>query len=60
MVRSGAQVLTLIFSTTVTGVLTAVDGKQNFLHITQLSTPLYVYPETLVRVSDVLSVEIIP
>ncbi len=50
----------LFFSTTVTGILCGIDSKQEYLQMSQLSTPLYVYPETVVRISDVLTLEILP
>eukprot|EP01112_Ceratiomyxa_fruticulosa_P012433 TRINITY_DN3440_c0_g1_i2.p1 TRINITY_DN3440_c0_g1~~TRINITY_DN3440_c0_g1_i2.p1 ORF type:complete len:109 (+),score=23.57 TRINITY_DN3440_c0_g1_i2:100-426(+) len=53
-------ILHLHENTTVMGILCAIDAKQEYLQMSQLSTPLYLYPETLVRCSDVISLEVLP
>jgi hypothetical protein len=40
-------------STTVEGVVCAVDAAQEYLQMSGLVTPMYRYPEALVRTSDV-------
>jgi len=39
---------------TVSGVYCGTDGKQTHLQINNLTTPVYVYPSSLVRTSDIL------
>jgi len=45
--------------TTVTGIFCATDAKQTYLQISKLKTPMYIYPEALVRSSDILSLRIL-
>ena len=52
-----AEFLKRFCSTTVTGIYGGIDPQQEKLLISQLQTPLYLYPEGLVRVTDVLSVK---
>eukprot|EP00026_Physarum_polycephalum_P014013 Phypoly_transcript_14479.p1 GENE.Phypoly_transcript_14479~~Phypoly_transcript_14479.p1 ORF type:complete len:109 (+),score=18.32 Phypoly_transcript_14479:384-710(+) len=53
-------VLKMQENTTVTGVLTGITSNQSMLHLSQLATPIYVYPEAVVRVDDVLDLEVLP
>eukprot|EP01116_Phalansterium_solitarium_P020873 TRINITY_DN6315_c0_g1_i1.p1 TRINITY_DN6315_c0_g1~~TRINITY_DN6315_c0_g1_i1.p1 ORF type:complete len:117 (-),score=28.33 TRINITY_DN6315_c0_g1_i1:189-539(-) len=43
----------------VRGTLTAVDSRLSRIHVSQLQTPMFLYPEALVRTSDVVLVEVL-
>jgi len=52
-------VLKMQENTTVTGILSGIDSQQSKLHLSQLATPIYRYHETVVRVDDVLDLEVL-
>jgi Gem-associated protein 7 (Gemin7) len=52
--------LQLFDHTTVTGIFTAVPGDQSEIALEQLKTPMGVYPHARIRISDVISLVIIP
>eukprot|EP01114_Cavostelium_apophysatum_P010764 TRINITY_DN24882_c0_g1_i1.p2 TRINITY_DN24882_c0_g1~~TRINITY_DN24882_c0_g1_i1.p2 ORF type:complete len:105 (+),score=11.30 TRINITY_DN24882_c0_g1_i1:29-316(+) len=47
----------LLERTTVSGNFCAIDGKQEFIQLSQMQTPLYFYEEAVIRVRDCLSME---
>jgi hypothetical protein len=51
-------VLHLYENTTVRGILRALDAKQTAYLIAELATPIGIYPQALVRASDVMWIEV--
>ncbi len=45
--------------TTVTGTLGAIDSKQELVQISNLQTPLFLYPEALLRSHDLHSISLL-
>ncbi len=39
--------------TTVSGKFGGIDGPQEYMHVTELQPPMYLYPEATLRVSDI-------
>jgi len=51
-------ILETVDKSTVSGILHAVDGTQDLLQISQLQTPMFQYPEAIIRTSDLNLIEV--